>query len=217
MRSTRDRQLQLPREASPDGLDLHPASLPGFYWNGDMAADAGGTCCGHGQSYVWKVAPDGSGRVVAGNGGYGGSIRRRPNSPTPNESPTALTVNATGDSLHCRQPRPRHPESDAGWDHSGCRFHPGCFRRRGSGDGRPAIRARDFELAFPGPDRAQSGLAVDSAGNLYIAGKFSHHRIRKVSIPRMITTVAGNRSAPLFRSVECLPLGDGGPLPSRPR
>ena len=50
-----------------------------------------------------------------------------------------------------------------------------------SGDGGPAVRAA---LYFP------SGVAVDGAGNLYIADT-SNHRIRKVDATGTITTIAG--------------------------
>ncbi len=51
-----------------------------------------------------------------------------------------------------------------------------------SGDGGPALEAA---LSFP------AGLALDSAGNLFIADR-NNHRIRKVDTKGIITTVAGN-------------------------
>ena len=62
-----------------------------------------------------------------------------------------------------------------------------------SGDGGPAVEAR---LESP------SGIAVDGAGNLYIADP-STHRIRKVDTSGTITTVAGTGSLGYS--------GDGGP------
>ena len=62
-----------------------------------------------------------------------------------------------------------------------------------SGDGGPAATA---QLASP------NGVAIDSAGNIYIADS-SNFRIRKVSAG-VITTIAGNGSC-------CGALGDGGP------
>lgn len=62
-----------------------------------------------------------------------------------------------------------------------------------SGDGGPATNA-----AFHDPRY----LAVDAAGNIYIADR-TNHRIRKVSTSGIITTVAGN-GTPGFS-------GDGGP------
>ena len=57
----------------------------------------------------------------------------------------------------------------------------GTGERRFGGDGGPAVRAA---LYFP------SGVAVDSAGGLYIADT-SNHRIRKVDATGTITTIAG--------------------------
>ena len=62
-----------------------------------------------------------------------------------------------------------------------------------SGDGGPAIRA---SLNYP------AGVAVDGAGNLYIADVQSH-RIRKVDRAGIITTVAGSGARGFS--------GDGGP------
>ncbi len=62
-----------------------------------------------------------------------------------------------------------------------------------SGDGGPAL---DAQLSRPG------GLALDGAGNLYIAD-VDNHRIRKVSADGIITTVAGTGVAGFS--------GDGGP------
>jgi sugar lactone lactonase YvrE len=54
----------------------------------------------------------------------------------------------------------------------------------GAGDGGPALKA---ELSLP------QGLAIDSAGNLFIADNLNH-KIRKVSPDGIITTVAGTGS-----------------------
>jgi uncharacterized protein (TIGR03437 family) len=69
-----------------------------------------------------------------------------------------------------------------------------------SGDGGLATSAR----------LAGGGIAVDSAGNLFIADE-TNNRVRKVSTDGIITTVAGN-GASYFGP----PMGDGGPAASAP-
>src|SRR5215510_8375233 len=68
-----------------------------------------------------------------------------------------------------------------------------------SGDGGPAVNA---QLNSP------QGMALDAAGNLYIADS-SNNRVRKVDTNGIITTFAGNggEAAPGF-------WGDGGPATS---
>jgi sugar lactone lactonase YvrE len=72
-----------------------------------------------------------------------------------------------------------------------------CVARTGTsfaGDGGPAS---DAQLAYP------SGVAVDSAGELYIADRWNY-RIRRISSNGIINTVAGNGTAGNSNS------GDGG-------
>lgn len=71
------------------------------------------------------------------------------------------------------------------------------------GDGGPATSA---DLGFLGP---HTGLAVDSAGNVYIADYF-HSRVRKVDSSANITTVAGNSTTAGLGGFS----GDGGPATS---
>jgi len=68
-----------------------------------------------------------------------------------------------------------------------------------SGDGGPAVSG---ELNSP------SGLAVDSAGNLYI-GDLGNNRVRMVSPAGIITTIAGNGQG--YSGGDQGYLGDGGP------
>ena len=66
------------------------------------------------------------------------------------------------------------------------------------GDGGPAVNAR---LSRP------SDIAVDGAGNLFIADS-SNHRVRKVDSSGIITTIAGSGEAGFDRGGFS---GDGGP------
>jgi len=73
----------------------------------------------------------------------------------------------------------------------------GAFRANGLADGISALYAA---LAYP------QGLAIDPAGNLYIADG-NHNRVRKVSTGGLITTVAGSDGVLEYS-------GDGGPATS---
>jgi uncharacterized protein (TIGR03437 family) len=70
-----------------------------------------------------------------------------------------------------------------------------------SGDGGPATSAQ-LRLLFANASSVSAGLAVDSAGNLFLADT-SNHCIRRVSPDGIITTVAGNGTRGFS--------GDGGP------
>jgi trimeric autotransporter adhesin len=71
-----------------------------------------------------------------------------------------------------------------------------------SGDGGPAASARLQVVVGPSNVARPGGLAVDSAGNLFIADT-GNHSIRRVSPSGIIATVAGNSSIGYS--------GDGGP------
>ncbi len=77
----------------------------------------------------------------------------------------------------------------------------GSAKRGYSGDGGPATNAT-MNLFFGNASAVSSGLAVDKAGNLFIADT-SNHCVRRVSPNGIITTVAGT-GVPGFS-------GDGGP------
>jgi sugar lactone lactonase YvrE len=78
-----------------------------------------------------------------------------------------------------------------------------------AGDGGPAINAM-LNLSIGSVTSA--GVAVDSAGNVFIADT-ANHRIRKVTPDGIINTVAGV-GPPCSAPGDCLPLGDGGPASS---
>jgi sugar lactone lactonase YvrE len=142
---------------------------------------------------VRKVTPDRLITTVAGNGELGFSGDGGPATSAQLNSPTGVAVDAAGnlyiaDSLNQRV-RKVTPDglinTVAGNGALGF-----------SGDGGPATSA---QLNSP------EGIAVDSAGNLYIVDSFNQ-RVRKVSPSGVISTVAGNGASGFS--------GDGGPATS---
>jgi len=156
----------------------------------DVATDSAGNMfiCDADNAMVMRVGPDGILNVVAGNGilsrsGDGGFAVN-----ASLDSPLAIAVDNNGNiyiaeyGSHVRKVTPDGIiQSIAGTGDAGY-----------SGDGGPATQAR---LNVP------RGLAVDSAGNLYIADT-GNNVIRKVTPDGTITTVAGTGQAGLA--------GDGG-------
>jgi len=174
--------------------DAGPAtSAPLGHMQG-VAVDAAGNVYASdiGNSLVVKVSPSGILTVVAGNGvgGFSGD-----GGPATNASltPAGVAVDAAGnlyvadtDNNRIRKVSPSGMISTvAGNGTSGF-----------SGDGGPAISA---SLNDP------QGVAVDAAGNLYIAD-YGNNRIRKVNLSGIISTVAGSSARGYS--------GDGGPATS---
>jgi len=142
------------------------------------------------NSLVVKVSPSGTLQVVAGNGVAGFSGDGGPATGASLNWPWGVAVDAAGNLYiadeHYSRIRKVSPAGTittvAGTGYMGF-----------SGDGGPATAA-----SLSGP----YGVAVDAAGNIYVADT-RNSRIRKVSPAGTITTVAGNGS-PFFS-------GDGGP------
>ena len=142
------------------------------------------------RSVVWRVARDGTAQVVAGNG------LRQPYSGTP-QAATSISIDPFG--LATDQNGNLYIAS---YDYNRviqvsrdgvATVFAGTGAGGYNGDGGPAVQA---SLSAP------YGLALDAAGNVYIA---DHHaaRVRKVSPDGRIATIAGNGKVDL--------LGDGGP------
>ena len=131
---------------------------------------------------------------VAGNGQTGESGDGGPALDAELFEPRNMTIDAAGNYYFCEpyEHRVRKVSRDgtittvAG---TGSQYF-------GGGDGGPATSAT---LNVP------SGVALDAAGNLYIADTY-HNRIRKVDLNGIITTVAGNGAQSYS--------GDGGPATS---
>jgi len=158
-----------------------------------VATDTGGNIYFTSVNCVFKVDISGTLTRLAGNARLGYSGDGGPASSAQLNSPQGLAVDGAGNlyiaDFGNRRVRKISPNGTittvAGNGNPGF-----------SGDGGPATSAR---LADP------SGVAVDPAGNLYIADS-SNHRVRKVSSDGLITTVAGNGTQGFS--------GDGGPATS---
>ena len=193
------------RQVSPDGIistvagngrggfsgDGGPATNASLVFPEGLALDAAGNLfiADAFNDRIRQVSPDGIISTVAGNGirGFSGD-----GGPATNASldPDGLAVDAAGNLFiadafnhRIRQVSPDGVISTVAGDGT----------ERFSGDGGPAT---DASISFP------HDLALDAAGNLFIADS-SNHRIRRVSPDGIISTVAGNGFGGFS--------GDGGP------
>ncbi|MBZ5608094.1 MAG: hypothetical protein LAP38_07550 [Acidobacteriia bacterium] len=162
-----------------DGRPALQAPIGGLF-SLDVATDQNGNyyICDADNGMVMRVGPDGIINVVAGNGlltrsGDGGLAVN-----ASLDTPLGIAVDTQGNlyiaefGSHVRRVTPDGIiRTIAGTGDEGY-----------TGDGGPAIQARLNE---------PRGLAVDSAGNLYISDT-GNNVVRKVSADGIITTVAGN-------------------------
>jgi DNA-binding beta-propeller fold protein YncE len=143
-----------------------------------------------GDNVVREITPNGTIRLVAGDGRPGYSGHRGPATRTELDAPAAVAVDQRGDLYIADTDNNVVREVTP----NGKIFTVAGTGKVGYvGDGGPATRA-----ALDQP----SGLAVDSQGNLYIADS-GNNAVRRVSTSGVITTVAGTGTAG--------DSGDGGP------
>jgi sugar lactone lactonase YvrE/Tol biopolymer transport system component len=176
------------------GGDGGPATDAELTLPEDVAVDAAGDLYINDSrdNLVREVSPSGVITTVAGDGGRGFTGDNVPATATALDVPRGLAVDSAGDLFIADRENNRvRAVSPSGiiTTVAGAGQVLGAF----AGDGRPATAA---ELAVP------NGVAVDAAGDLFIADQ-GNHRIREVSPSGIITTVAGDGTQGFS--------GDGGP------
>jgi sugar lactone lactonase YvrE len=142
-----------------------------------------------GDFKVWKVAANGTISTAAGDGVASFAGDGGPAATAELNTPAGVAVDANGNVYFSdsRNNRVRRIATDGSITTVAGNDLPGF-----SGDGGPATQA---QLRTP------TGLAIDAAGNLYIADT-GNNRIREVMANGIIGTLAGNGNAAYF--------GDGG-------
>jgi len=188
------------------GGDSGPATSVSLDWPSGVAVDGAGNLFISDAVFprIRKVSPSGMLTTAAGTAsGFSGD--GGPATSAQLSGPRGVAVDATGNLFVADSANNRIRRVSAGGiitTLAGDGTSPSFF----SGDGGPATNAQMRLAGF-----TSAGVAVDGAGNLFIADT-SNHRIRKVSPTGTITTVAGvgARCGP----IDCLPLGDGGPATS---
>src|SRR5271157_575443 len=175
--------------------DGGPATSAVLYFTASVATDSSGDLyvTDLTNQRVRKVSPAGLITTVAGNGTYGfaGDGGAAVNAEL--ASPYGLAIDLAGNLYIGDAGNQRVRKVSPGGIITTVA---GSASYGSSGDGGPATSA---QLNIP------QGVAVDAAGNLYIADS-NNHRVRKVSPGGTITTVAGNGTAGYT--------GDGGPATS---
>jgi sugar lactone lactonase YvrE len=158
-----------------------------------VAVDSGGNIyvADEGNNIVARVSPDGVLTIIAGNGIAGFSGDGGPATSASLNGPEGLALDAAGNLYIADSHNNRIRKVSGGMITTVASNGFATY----SGDG---VSATSAPLSFP------SGVAVDAAGNLYIADT-ANNRIRRVS-GGTITTVAGN-GLPEFE-------GEGGPATS---
>ena len=160
--------------------DNGPATAASLYYPEGVAVDAAGNIyvADYGNKRIRKVSPVGIITTVAGNGIEGFSGDGGPATAASLHSPQGVALDAAGNVYVADTSNYRiRKVSPAGIITTVA----GNGTRGFSGDGGPATAA----------PLSAGGVAVDAAGNIYVADGYSN-RIRKASSAGTITTVAGN-------------------------
>ena len=149
---------------------------------------------GEGQNRIYQVAADGTLTTVAGTGGDGFGGDGMPATAARLASPWSTAIDAAGNIFiaDTRNNRIR-------------KVTPQGVISTFAGDGFPSFHG-DGGLATAARLNGPSGVAVDAAGNVFIADTHNF-RVRKVNPQGIISTFAGTGAA----AVPSDPVGDGGP------
>jgi sugar lactone lactonase YvrE/predicted esterase len=160
--------------------DGGPGVLAGIYFPTAVAVDAVGNLfvADTGNQRIRKVSTNGTITTLAGTGVVGFAGDGGPATSAQLYEPRGLALDGQGNLFVADSYNHRIRKVSVDGTISAVA---GTGRRGFSGDGGPAAAA---QLNFP------EGVAVDSAGNLFIADS-ANHRVRKVTPDGMITTVAG--------------------------
>ncbi len=172
--------------------DGGPATAARFAAPTGVAADAAGNLyvADFFNHRVRRIAPDGSISTIAGTGQSGFAGDGGPATAARLNLPYALALDSTGNVYVAD--RDNHRVRRIGPNGIITTFA-GSGEAGFSGDGGPAAAARL---------NAPQGVAVDAAGNLYVAD-FLNHRVRRIAPEGSISTIAGTGEAG--------DSGDGGP------
>jgi uncharacterized protein (TIGR03437 family) len=169
------------RLSGPTGIAVDSAGTI-YFAEGSIGSGSG---LDDGVFHVWKVTGDGKILSAAGNGLESFSGDSGPAAVAQMHTPAGVALDLAGNLYFSdsQNHRVRKISTDGTITTVAGNVLPGY-----SGDGGPAITA---ELNNP------TGLAVDTAGNLYIADT-GNNRIREVFANGVIGTLAGNGNAALF-------------------